>query len=148
MPRPLMRPCAFTDEIAFDFEDTRCGVVEAGLFDIQVRGVGSSNVILLDDAEIARLVAIARRYGVRVVGIGSPFGKCNPAEDAYRQHLPVFERSVQVAHAFGAPMVRVFAFNRSATEATNFEALLPQIAERLGQTADRARQEGFQLGLE
>jgi sugar phosphate isomerase/epimerase len=149
-----MRACAFTDEISLDFPEAIRDCAENGLGEVQVRRVAPGvNVVELDDHDLGRLVRVVREHGIRVAGIGSPFGKPAfgnrpPDEAADHSHLPVFERALRVAEAFGAPLVRVFAVGAPATDEADFRARLPTALRWLREPVERAERAGIVLGLE
>ena len=65
-----------------------------------------------DVSELARILADA---GLQVVGCSTPVFKCQLDDAAQRrEHVEVFRRSVDVAVALGAPLLRVFAFLRGS----------------------------------
>jgi sugar phosphate isomerase/epimerase len=144
----------FTDEISRDFEEAARVCAANDLRDVQIRWVwGGRNVVELDDDEIGRIRAIVDRHGLRVVGIGSPFGKCALTDAAYRDHLRHFERAIHLADLFGTRLIRVFAFlgddpSVTTTDAIDVSPLLPRIADYLRGPAERAEREGLTLGLE
>jgi sugar phosphate isomerase/epimerase len=149
-----MRACAFTDEISLDLAEAIRVCAEHGLEEVQLRRVAPDvNVVELDDHEVSRLVRVVREHGVRVAGIGSPFGK--PAlgngllGEADRQsHLPIFERALRIAEAFGAPLVRIFAVGAPTTDEADFWARLPTALRWLQEPVERAERAGIMLGLE
>jgi sugar phosphate isomerase/epimerase len=148
-----MYPCVFTDEIGQDIEEAVRLCAQEEVRAIQIRVVEGHNVVYASDEDIRRMVDVARRYGVRVAGIGSPFGKCAMTGEEYAEHLRLFERVVEVAHRFETTMVRVFAFwppdpAIPADRMDDWDAYLPGIAEQLRAPAARARQEGLLLVLE
>lgn len=148
-----MYVCAFTDKVLPDFEGALRTCVENGVRHVQVRNVHGTNVVHLAEDEAVRLAGVARRYGVRVTGIGSPFGKCELNDRAYEAHVPVFERALQLAELFDTRLVRVFAFyarerRRPDGAALTLPDVLPEVAERLAEPLARAEREGLTLGLE
>jgi sugar phosphate isomerase/epimerase len=146
-----MRPCVFTDEIDLDASAAIRVCAEEGVREIQLRQVGARgrNIVTLPDGEIRELLAVLRSSGVRVVGIGSPFGKCDLQDDTvYAQHQRLLERAIELAHLFDAPLIRVFAFCSPAGENLTFATALDKIAERLAGPAELARREGVTLALE
>jgi len=148
-----MYVCAFTDEVLPDVEAAIRVCLEHDVHDVQVRNVRGTNVVHLPEDEVVRLAAAAKRAGVRVTGIGSPFGKCELNDDAVAAHLPLFERMLRVAELFETRMVRVFAFFAHERRRTDGAPLtladvLPEVAERLAGPVARAEREGITLGLE
>lgn len=148
-----MIPCAFTDEIALDFEEAVAACVANGVRQVQVRNVGGKNVVYLPEAEVAHIAAVARTYGVRIAGIGSPFGKCALDRDAWAAHAPLFERLVRLADLFDTRLVRVFACYAGERRGPDGASLaladvLPEVADRLAGPVARAEREGLILGLE
>jgi sugar phosphate isomerase/epimerase len=148
-----MYVCAFTDEVLPDFEGAVRACVENGVTDVQVRNVRGTNIVHLPDGEAARIAGIARRYGVRVAGIGSPFGKCELSDEAWAAHAPLFERVLRLADLFDTRMVRVFAFfarerRRADGTPVSLAEVLPEVAARLSGPVTRAAQHGLTLGLE
>jgi sugar phosphate isomerase/epimerase len=148
-----MYVCAFTDEVLPDFQGAVRACVENGVTDVQVRNVRGTNLVHLPDDDAVRLAGIARRYGVRVAGIGSPFGKCELSEEAWAAHAPLFERVLRLADLFDARLVRVFAFfarerRRADGTPVTLADVLPEVAERLAGPVTRAAQQGLTLGLE
>ncbi len=136
-----MRPAVFTDEIDLDATAAIRVCAEEGVRAVQLRQVGrrGRNVVALPDDEIRALLAELRHNGVRVAGIGSPFGKCDLFDDAaYQQHLALLARAIELAHLFDAPLIRVFAFN-PPRESLPFASALDTIAERLSGAAELAR---------
>ncbi len=148
-----MRLCAFTDEISPDFEEAVRICADEGIRDVEVRSVWGKNVATLSDEDVSRMRDILGSHGVRVACLGSPFGKCELAGGEYAQHLRMFERLVDLAHAFDARLIRMFAFwvpgrARTPGQPVDLVAKLPQIAELLRGPAEQARQEGLLLSLE
>src|SRR5438874_2627690 len=106
-----IEPCVFSDEVAPDFEEAVRLSVAAGATGLEIRGkLFGKSVTGITDDEVDRMKEIMERHGAHVASVGSPFGKCdmnNPAE--LEQHQRHFERMVQLAHAFGTPIIRGFA---------------------------------------
>jgi sugar phosphate isomerase/epimerase len=153
-PVARMRACAFTDEISLDLAEACRACAENGLEEVQIRRVAPGvNAVELDDRDLGRLARLVREHGLRVAGIGSPFGKAvlgagPPDEAAYQSHRPVFERALRAADAFGAPLVRVFAVGAPAADEADFRARLPTVLAWLREPVERAARAGFVLGLE
>ena len=62
----------------------------------------------------------------------------------FSKRLDQLKKDIAAAHIFGTPYVRVFAFGRVA----DVPALLPRLAEVMGEMGEVARQEGVMLLLE
>jgi sugar phosphate isomerase/epimerase len=150
-----MRLCAFTDEISLDVEQALRVCAENGIEEVQVRRVDGPNVVELPDGAIERLARLVRDYGVRVAGIGSPFGKPSPEafasgldEDARQRHARVFDRALWLAERLDAPMIRVFAVGTPARVDADFEARVGASVAWLRDPAERAARAGRFLAIE
>lgn len=108
----MIKTCVFCDEVAEDFEEQVRLSVEAGAHGVEIRGkLFGTNVAGVTDDHVAQMQAILERYGAQVLAIGSPFGKCNHEDRAeVEEHLRMFDRMIELAHAFGTQVIRGFAF--------------------------------------
>lgn len=145
-----MRLAVITDEISPDL-GTALGVcAELGVRTADLRVVGDESVVLAGAAEVAAIRALLERAGVAVAAISSPFLKCDlwAESDAdgpvARAQWDLFERSLAVAQALGAPVVRAFSCWRVADPA----AARPAILAALDTAARRATAAGLRLALE
>jgi sugar phosphate isomerase/epimerase len=112
-----------TDEIAPDLETALPVAAELGMRVVELNQVGKKNVADLTREEQARARELLEAAGMRVVAVGPPcFKACVldgvPAggvgeAPVFQEHLATLRRTVDAAHAFGAPSVRVFSFRRS-----------------------------------
>ena len=150
-----MRLCAFTDEISLDFESALRACADNGIREIQIRRVDGVNVVELPDDEIDRLVRLTSDYDVRVAGIGSPFGK--PPVEAFaagldepsrRLHLAVFDRALDLAERFDAPLIRVFAVGAPSRDIADFETRIGTSVKWLREPAEHAGKAGRFLAIE
>ena len=99
----------FADEIDPDLE-TQCTILDQlGIKYIEFRSAWDTNVLDLDDDQIATAAEILAAHNLTVSSIGSPIGKINIAED-FDEHLVRMDRAVTVAERFNAPYIRVFSF--------------------------------------
>jgi L-ribulose-5-phosphate 3-epimerase len=125
-----IEPCVFTDEVAGEFEEAVRLSVAAGATGLEIRGkLFGKSVTSITDEEVGQMQAIMEKHGAHVASVGSPFGKCdmnNPAE--LEQHQRHFARMVQLAHAFGTPIIRGFALWKPDRSR---EAVRPNVAEYL-----------------
>ncbi len=101
----------FADEVSKDDFDeaVRLGV-EAGATGVELRGgIWRRAVHEIDDAEVKRVQKVLDRYGVRILSLGSPFGKCaHDDPEAKERHQRIFERMVELAHVFDTKIIRGF----------------------------------------
>ncbi|AEG45253.1 sugar phosphate isomerase/epimerase [Isoptericola variabilis] len=99
----------FADEISPDLE-TQCSLAaELGLKYIEFRSAWDTNVLDLDDDQLARVRDVLGRHGLQVSSIGSPIGKVFLDDDA-EAHLARMRHAADVARLLEAPYVRIFSF--------------------------------------
>ena len=99
----------FIDEISSDFTQ-QCEVAAGlGLKHVEVRSAWGTNILDLDDDQLASLQTIMADHGLSVSSIGSPIGKIF-IDDPFPPHLDRMRHAAEVAHLFGAPYVRIFSF--------------------------------------
>lgn len=99
----------FSDEIAQDFTE-QCSVVAGlGLRYLELRSAWGTNVLDLDEDQLARVEGLLAEHGLQVSSIGSPIGKIG-IEDDFGPHLERMRHAAEVAQRLGAPYVRIFSF--------------------------------------
>lgn len=99
----------FADEISDDFEVQCQLLAQLGMKYLEFRSAWGTNILDLDDDQLARADEILQRYDIRVSSIGSPLGKIFIDED-FEAHLVRTRRAVEVANRLGARFIRVFSF--------------------------------------
>ncbi|WP_127129188.1 sugar phosphate isomerase/epimerase [Georgenia sp. SYP-B2076] len=99
----------FSDEISPDLEQQCALVKKLGLKYIEFRSAWGTNVLDLDEEQLARATEILAAHGLQVSSIGSPIGKIFIDED-FGAHLERARHAVEVAKHFDAPYIRVFSF--------------------------------------
>ncbi|MPV36897.1 sugar phosphate isomerase/epimerase family protein [Georgenia subflava] len=99
----------FSDEISPDLEEQCSLVAKLGLSYLEFRSAWGTNVLDLDDAQLARAKEILDSHGLKVSSIGSPIGKIFVDED-FDAHLERARHAVDVADHFGARYIRIFSF--------------------------------------
>lgn len=161
-PAPTVILSGFADESANDkrIEQQFAAFAALGLKYYSLRfvdvGNGIKNVMLLEDAEIARIQQLQADYGLQVCSIGSPIGKvklCDIDDGTKNRYVPFEEylrNDVQIAcdraEAFGTKLVRGFSFYHPL--GTSPEAHLDQASDQLGQIAEACDARGLTFGLE
>src|SRR5947209_8384649 len=126
---PTISLAAITDEISQDFEHALDVMLEYGCTAAELRGLWGVNIGGLTDEQADRAAAALKSRGMTVVGLATPFYKCdlepsadNPGEAAGRMHLArpiglesqmaLLNRCAQLAHRFETQLLRVFTFWR------------------------------------
>lgn len=144
----------FTDEVARDdFDASVRQGVEAGANAAELRGgLYGKKIQDLSDEDAERIAAALQRYGAKVAAIGSPFGKCDPTNpEEVEAHHRIFERMAALAHRFGTPVIRGFAFwspARRGRPRPRIEDCLDGIVPLLRPAVEVARREGVILAFE
>ncbi len=146
----------FADEVNkenFD-EAVRLGV-EAGATGVELRGgIWGKRVQDIDNDDVKRVQDVLGKYGVKILSVGSPVGKCahdNAEEMAHHQKM--FERMVELAKAFETPIIRGFALwnpNRKSGDhiRPGVEKYLAIIVPFLTPIVKLAEREGVTFSLE
>jgi sugar phosphate isomerase/epimerase len=147
----------FADEVdKEDFDEAVRLGVEAGATGIELRGgIWGKRVQEIDDDEVKRVQDVLTKYGVKVISVGSPVGKC--AHDNAQElagHQKMFERMVDLAKAFDTTVIRGFALwnpNRKDGDRVNRPGVanyLDIIVPFLEPIVKLAAQEGVTFSLE
>jgi sugar phosphate isomerase/epimerase len=157
-----MKLAAITDEISQEFEYALDVMLEYGATGAELRGLWNTNIADLTDEQAARARAALKARNMTVVGLATPFYKCdlapqtvNPGEAAGRMHLAtprgleqqmeMLRRCIALAHQFDTTFLRVFSFWRK-------EALTPELEARIiaafAEPLALAEKEGVTLLLE
>lgn len=131
----------FADEISPDFEAQCVHLRSLGLRYLELRSAWGTNVLDLDDDQLARVRELLARHELQVSSIGSPIGKI-PVTDAMEPHLERMRHAADVARLLGAPYVRIFSFFLPAgddpddhrEEVLRRMRLLADVAEEAGVT--------------
>ena len=132
----------FGDEIDPD-PRIQVAVLQAlGARHIEVRSAWGTNVVDLDDEQLARLAALLKDAGMGVSAVASPIGKVDVALDAEHE-VDRLKRVVRVAHALETPNIRVFSFFRA--EGVPVESVRDDVLQRMRLLADLAERERVTL---
>ena len=157
---PRLPIAAITDEFSPTLADALPFMLEIGMTGAELRVVDGKNILDLNHEELKRTREALQTAELKVVSIASPLLKCvlpnAPAVDSRFQH-DVFaskhtfddqprltERAIQIAHFFGAPIIRVFSYWRTVQPAMCEAA----IGEALSGLARLAEKENLIIGLE
>ena len=105
----MIRCSGFSDEISPDFTE-QCSVVAGlGMRYLECRSAWDTNVLDLDQDQLATAQEILSEHGLAVSSIGSPIGKIFIDED-FEPHLARMRHAAEVARFFEAPYIRIFSF--------------------------------------
>ena len=129
----------FADEISDDFEVQCQLLAQLGMKYLEFRSAWGTNILDLDDDQLARADEILRRYDIQVSSIGSPLGKIFIDED-FEAHLVRTRRAVEVANRLGAPFIRVFSF--FMREGMDPDEQRDEVLRRMRALADEAARGG------
>ncbi len=157
---PRLPIAAITDEFSPVLSDALPPMKEIGMSGAELRVVNGKNILDLSDDELKGAKEALDSAGMRVVSIASPILKCvlegGPELDN-RFQRDVFaskhtladqprltERAMEIAHFFGAGIIRVFSYWRTVEP----ERCQDAIARALGDLAKTARHAGVIIGLE
>ena len=99
----------FADEASPDFAEQMALLNELGVRHLEFRSAWRTNVLDLDEAQLADVTAMLDAAGVTVSSIGSPIGKIKISRDL-EPHLDRMRHAARLANRFGARYVRVFSF--------------------------------------
>ena len=133
------------DEISQDFQTVVNVAKELNLDSIEIRSVWDKPPQELTESDINEMKRILDGTGIHIVGIASPFFKCdidNPQERG--EHLGILKRCIEVAKAFDINLIRTFVFWRT----DNVEERWGEIIASYDEPVRLANGEGMILGME
>lgn len=152
-----MRLCIVTDEISQDLAHALDVCEDEGVSTVELRAVDGANIVSHDYDSLEKIKAIIDGRGFRVGSIASPFLKCHlhgdgdpqgathfAAPASREEQWGILERSFDVAHLFGAPLVRTFSFWRVQAP----EDVREEVAGVIAEAAERTGAAGLSLGIE
>ncbi|MDP6776929.1 MAG: sugar phosphate isomerase/epimerase [Candidatus Latescibacteria bacterium] len=146
----------FADEVSkADFEEAVRLGIQAGADGVELRGgIWGRRVQEIDDDEVKRVQDVLAKHGTSIISLGSPFGKCAHDSEAEKaDHQRIFDRMVELSHAFDTRIVRCFSlwnpFRKQGDEMRpEVDAYLDVICPFLEPAVATAQREGIVLSLE
>jgi sugar phosphate isomerase/epimerase len=131
---------AFADEISPDPDEQIAALSSEGIKHLELRGAWNTNVLDLDDAQLAGIKFKLDQAGIAVSAIGSPIGKV-AIDASFDDHVHRFERAIIRARFFGAAYIRVFSFYppAGAAPAGDWSAERDTVLHHLRELTARAR---------
>lgn len=141
----MFKRAVMTDEISQDPGRAVAIARKFGLDGVELRSAWEKNPHELSRVEIGKINALIRDAGLQMPCVAAPVFKCRLEEPLdYLAHLEILKRSIEVAHALGADLVRGFTFWDDGRFAHN----LPLIAEKIATVAPILADGGVTLALE
>jgi sugar phosphate isomerase/epimerase len=139
---------AFGDEIAADPAQQLDVLRELRVGFLELRGAWGTNVLHMDDAQVATIRRLCAERNMAVSCIGSPIGK-SPLTDPIEKEAMNLRRIFQIAEVVGTHYIRVFSFYPPDTSTNaEYDQYVGEAASRLAHLAAIAQREGFTLLLE
>ena len=139
---------AFGDEIDADLNTQLELLTELDIGYLELRKAWDTNVLELDDTQVAAIKDACPRHSVEVSCIGSPIGK-SPILDPLETELGNLDRIFQIAEALGTNKVRLFSFYPPEQAGDGGpDEYLDEAVSRLSRMAREAAQRGITLLME
>ena len=141
----MFKLAAITDEVSQDFAHALDVCKEYGCEGAEVRSVWDIPVGKLTDQHLRDMQKMLDDRGMRVCCVASPFLKCELGDaQAYREHLELLRRCIDIGHQFGANLIRGFAFWKKGP----LEPVWQQILDAFPQPLEILREMDAVLGIE
>ena len=128
---------AFADEAADGIGEQLEALQEAGITQLEIRGVCNKNISAITPTEARSLRFRLDEADIGVSALGSPYGKIKLVDD-FAPHLDAFRRSLEVASILGTRYIRMFSFFPGCMEPT---AARKMVLERLDAMLTVAQEE-------
>lgn len=155
-----MKLAVITDEIDADLEHALDVAAEYGVRGVELRQIWDKNIADAPQEYLDRAKTLLDARGMTVVGIASPFYKCDlpgveaegPAGPLHAasarglgDQIALLERCIGIARFFDTTLIRVFSFWKRGTLTPEIEE---QIVDAFAEPVALAEREGMILGLE
>ncbi len=133
------------DEVSQDFQNVVNFAAEFNLGAIEIRSVWNKPPQALTTHDIDQMKRVLDGPGIQIVGIASPFLKCDIDDlKAREEHLEILRACIKLAKAFDANLIRTFAFWKM----DDVEERWSEIVSAYDEPVKIAESEGIILGLE
>lgn len=121
-----MKTAIITDEVSQELDEVLRFARDFQLDGIEIRSLWNKPPHQLNDDEVALIKDKCAAEGLAICGVASPVFKCDIAqEEEIEAHVKIFERCLELAEIWKAPVVRVFTGWRR----DNNKELFARIAE-------------------
>jgi sugar phosphate isomerase/epimerase len=125
----------FIDEVSDDFSEQCKVAADLGLRYVEVRSAWGTNILDLDDTQLATVRETLAEHGLKASSIGSPIGKIS-IDDEFPPHLERMRHAVEVAKTLEAPYIRLFSF--FIPEGTDPDSWRDEVLARMSALAEAA----------
>lgn len=132
---------AISDEVAPELDEQLEVLAGHGIRAIELRNVLGKNMMDLDVDDVVAVRGRLAPAGTRVACIASPIGKAT-LDEPRAGLMAQGGQALRLAHAFGAPYVRIFSYYVKPEE---IEPAREEVLARLGELARLAEREGITL---
>ena len=133
------------DEASQDFQTVVDMAIEFNLNSIEIRSVWEKAPQELTDQDIDQMKQILKDTNVEVIGIASPFYKCDiDNTEERKEHLNILKKCIKLAKAFDVNLIRTFVF----WKIDNIEERWNEIVRSYDEPVRIAESEGIILGME
>lgn len=133
-----------TDTVADDFPYALDRATAWGISAIEPFSLWGKPVTALDDAALAVAAAAVRERGLTVTNIASLVMRCPVTDEAEREHLAIFDRTVEIARQFGTDRIRCYGYLKQP----DLDAVWPRIIRTFDRLLERAEAADVTLLLE
>ncbi|MBD3174210.1 MAG: TIM barrel protein [Armatimonadia bacterium] len=142
----MFKLACFTDEISQDLSHALSVCKEFGLDGIELRSAWGKGPHENDTGDVAKIKGLIEESGLEVACIASPFFKCDLGdESAYKDHLGILRRSIDLGRQLGTNVIRGFTFWRTADPD---DGLYDEIIKWFAEPVKILDSEGAVLGIE
>jgi sugar phosphate isomerase/epimerase len=135
---------AFADEISPEPQEQIDVLKKCGIRHIEFRSIYKTNVLALDDKQIAGFKAKLDREGFKLSAIGSPIGKIR-IDEPFEPHLTKFHRAIELCKVFGTPNVRIFSYYPPENFDGNWSPYREEVMNRMRQKVALAEKNSITL---
>jgi sugar phosphate isomerase/epimerase len=135
---------AFADEISPDPMEQVQVLKSCGVRHIEFRSILKTNVLMLDDRQIADFKALLDAEGFKLSAIGSPIGKIR-IDEPFEPHLEKFKRAIHLCKVFGTPNIRVFSYYPPENFDGNWTPYRAEVLKRTRTAVEMAKENNLTL---
>lgn len=134
-----------SDEVSQDFQSVVNLASEFSLDSIEIRSVWDKPPQALTDEDVSRMKKGLEATNIIIIGVASPFYKCNIDNPQERKdHINILRSCIKLAKAFDANLVRCFTFWNSGRTEQVWDEILTAYEEPIKIAGD----EGVIIGIE